>query len=315
MRRFNLGASRRFNPSMWILLAFTSACLLGFYDVFKKKSLADNAVLPVLMINTVVCALFFLPIIIGSAAGWMNVIPAGDVRAHGLVLLKSVIVLSSWVCGYYAMKHLPLTIVGPINATRPVMTLVGALLIYGENLNGWQWAGVTLAIFSFFLLSRSGRKEGIRFAHDKWIILLVLAAVLGAASGLYDKYLMASAAEGGAELNRYFVQGWYNLYQALMMSAVILFIWYPKRKQGTPFQWRWSIVLISVFLTAADMAYFYALSCPGAMIAVVSMVRRGSVIVSFLFGAMVFKEKNLRSKAIDLFFVLLGMACLFIGSR
>ena len=315
MRRFNLGASRRFNFSMWILLAFTSACLLGFYDVFKKKSLADNAVLPVLMINTVVCALFFLPIIIGSAAGWMNVIPAGDVRAHGLVLLKSVIVLSSWVCGYYAMKHLPLTIVGPINATRPVMTLVGALLIYGESLNGWQWAGVTLAILSFFLLSRSGRKEGIRFAHDKWIILLVLAAVLGAASGLYDKYLMASAAEGGAELNRYFVQGWYNLYQALMMSAVILFIWYPKRKQGTPFQWRWSIVLISVFLTAADMAYFYALSCPGAMIAVVSMVRRGSVIVSFLFGAMVFKEKNLRSKAIDLLLVLLGMACLFIGSR
>lgn len=300
---------------MWILLAFTSACLLGFYDVFKKKSLADNAVLPVLMINTVVCALFFLPIIIGSAAGWMNMIPAEGVRAHGLVLLKSVIVLSSWVCGYYAMKHLPLTIVGPINATRPVMTLVGALLIYGECLNGWQWAGVTLAIFSFFLLSRSGRKEGIRFAHDRWIILLVLAAVLGAASGLYDKYLMASTAEGGAGLNRYFVQGWYNLYQALMMSVVILLIWLPKRKQGTPFQWRWSIVLISVFLTAADMAYFYALSCLGAMIAVVSMVRRGSVIVSFLFGAMVFKEKNLRSKAVDLLFVLLGMACLFIGSR
>lgn len=300
---------------MWILLAFTSACLLGFYDVFKKKSLADNAVLPVLMINTVVCALFFFPIIIGSAAGWMGVIPAGDLRAHGLVLLKSVIVLSSWVCGYYAMKHLPLTIVGPINATRPVMTLVGALLIYGECLNGWQWAGVTLAILSFFLLSRSGRKEGIRFAHNRWILLLVLAAVLGAASGLYDKYLMAPVAEDGAGLNRYFVQGWYNLYQALMMSAVILLIWYPKRKQGTPFQWRWSIVLISVFLTAADMAYFYALSCPGAMIAVVSMVRRGSVIVSFLFGAMVFKEKNLRSKAIDLFFVLLGMSCLFIGSR
>ena len=126
---------------------------------------------------------------------------------------------------------------------------------------------------------------------------------------------MAPIVEGGAGLNRYFVQGWYNLYQALMMSVVILLLWLPKRRQSTPFVWRWSIVLISVFLTAADMAYFYALSCPGAMIAVVSMVRRGSVIVSFLFGAMMFKEKNLRSKAIDLIFVLIGMACLFIGSR
>ena len=37
---------------MWLLLAFCSAALLGFYDVFKKKSLANNAVLPVLGLNT-----------------------------------------------------------------------------------------------------------------------------------------------------------------------------------------------------------------------------------------------------------------------
>ena len=113
--------------------------------------------------------------------------PGGSVKKGDVV--KAVIVLSSWVCGYYAMKHLPLTIVGPINATRPVMTLVGALLIYGESLNLWQWAGVLLAIVSFFLLSRSGKKEGICFSHNGWICLLVIAAFLGAISGLYDKTL------------------------------------------------------------------------------------------------------------------------------
>lgn len=300
---------------MWVLLAFLSACLLGFYDVYKKRSLRDNAVLPVLMINTLLCALFFLPFVIQSFFSVSSIIPQAPLHAHLLVIIKSVIVLSSWICGYYAMKHLPLTIVGPINATRPVMTLLGALIIYGEQLNAWQWAGVLLSIFSFMLLSRSGRKEGIRFMHNAWILLLIAAAVLGAASGLYDKYLMASAADGGAGLNRYFVQGWYNLYQAIMMTIVMLSIWMPKRKQSTPFRWRWSIVLISVFLTAADMAYFYALSCPGAMIAVVSMIRRSSVIVSFMFGALMFRERNLRSKAIDLLFVLIGMICLFIGSR
>ena len=300
---------------MWIFLAFLSACLLGFYDVYKKRSLRDNAVLPVLMINTIVCALIFLPFVVQSVTVGGGPIPQAPVSAHLLVIVKSLIVLSSWICGYYAMKHLPLTIVGPINATRPVMTLVGALLIYGEQLNLWQWAGVLLSIVSFVMLSRSGRKEGIRFAHNAWILLLVVAAVLGAASGLYDKYLMASVNDGGAGLNRYFVQGWYNLYQAIMMTLVMLSIWFPTRKRTTPFQWRWSIIMISVFLTAADMAYFYALSCPGAMIAVVSMVRRSSVIVSFLFGALMFREKNLRAKAIDLLFVLLGMICLFIGSR
>ena len=300
---------------MWVFLAFLSACLLGFYDVYKKRSLRDNAVLPVLMINTLLCALFFLPFVVQSFFSASGVIPQAPFHAHVLVIIKSVIVLSSWICGYYAMKHLPLTIVGPINATRPVMTLMGALLIYGEQLNAWQWAGVLLSILSFMLLSRSGRKEDIRFMHNAWILLLIAAAVLGAASGLYDKYLMASTADGGAGLNRYFVQGWYNLYQAIMMTIVMLSIWMPTRKQSTPFKWRWSIVLISVFLTAADMAYFYALSCPGAMIAVVSMIRRSSVIVSFLFGALMFRERNLRSKAIDLVFVLIGMICLFIGSK
>lgn len=300
---------------MWIIFAFLSACLLGFYDVFKKKSLIGNAVLPVLMINTVICALFFIPFIVGSVYGWSDLIPSGTLHDHAYVFFKSCIVLSSWICGYYAIKHLPLTIVGPINATRPVMTLVGALLVYGEHLNAWQWVGVLLALLSFFLLSRSGKKEGINFVHNRWILLLILGALLGAASGLYDKYLMTSITNGGAGMNRYFVQGWYNIYQALMMTVVILCIWLPQRNQGLKFQWRWSIVLISVFLTAADLVYFYALSCPGAMIAVVSMVRRGSVIVSFLFGALLFKEKNLRTKAIDLLFVLLGMICLFIGSR
>ena len=34
---------------MWLLLAFTSALLLGLYDVAKKQALRDNAVLPVLL--------------------------------------------------------------------------------------------------------------------------------------------------------------------------------------------------------------------------------------------------------------------------
>jgi drug/metabolite transporter (DMT)-like permease len=190
---------------MWILLAFLSAALLGCYDVFKKTSLKDNAVLPVLMINTVVCALFFVPLIVQSFVAADGVMPVGEMRTHGFVFVKSIIVLSSWVCGYFAMKHLPLTIVGPINATRPVMTLVGALLIFGERLNLWQWAGVMLALVSIYLLSCSSKREGIRFAHNRWVVFLVAAAVLGAASGLYDKHLLSPVEMGGLGLDRMFV--------------------------------------------------------------------------------------------------------------
>ncbi len=305
---------------MWLILAFLSAALLGFYDSFKKKSLDGNAVIPVLFLNTLFSSIIFLPFIVlsrtsGALDGTIFHVASGGWEVHKFILLKSCIVLSSWVLGYFGMKHLPLTIVGPINATRPVMVLVGALLVFGERLNLWQWAGVLLAVMSFFMLSRSGRKEGIDFEHNKWIWMIVGAAVLGAVSGLYDKYLMAPEAEGGAGLDTMMVQSWYNIYQCFMMGVVLMLMWWPYRKRSTPFRWDWTIIFISVFLSAADFVYFYALSIPGAMISIVSMVRRGSVVVSFLFGAVAFHEKNLKSKFVDLALVLLGMICLYIGSR
>ena len=288
---------------MWLALAFLSAFLLGFYDVSKKYSLRNNAVIPILFLNTLFCSLIFLPLAFRT--------PFGGWEVQRYILLKACIVLSSWLLGYIGIKNLPITIVGPINATRPVMVLVGALIIFGERLNLLQWAGVLLAILSFFLLSRSGKKEGIDFKHNRWILCTVGAAILGAISGLYDKYLMAS--ESGLGLPRLTVQCWYNFYQCIMMGAMLLLLWWPKRKESTPFKWRWNILLISVFLSIADYVYFYSLSLDGALISVVSMVRRSSVLVSFMLGALLFHEKNLRSKAIDLALVLLSMLLLWLG--
>ena len=305
---------------MWLVLAFLSAACLGIYDSLKKKSLRDNAVIPILFLNTLFSSLIFLPFIITSSTGAVSDgsifhVASGGWAEHRYILLKAVIVLSSWVLGYFGMKHLPLTIVGPINATRPVMVLVGALLLFGERLNLWQWVGVVLAVASFLLLSRSGKKEGIDFKHDHWIYMIVGAAVLGALSGLYDKYLMAPASEGGVGLDRMMVQSWYNIYQCFMMLAMLMILWWPKRRQTTPFHWDWAIIGISLFLSAADFMYFYALSLPSAMISIVSMVRRGSVVVSFVCGALFFREKNLKAKAFDLALVLLGMVFLYIGSK
>ena len=305
---------------MWLILAFLSAALLGFYDSFKKKALQGNAVIPVLFLNTVFSSLIFAPFIVLSYSSSvldssLVHVASGGWECHKYILLKSCIVLSSWLAGYFGMKHLPLTIVGPINATRPVMVLVGALLVFGEQLNVWQWTVVMLAVVSFLMLSRSGKKEGIDFKHNKWIACIVVAAILGAVSGLYDKYLMASPADGGVGLDKMMVQSWYNIYQMIMMGIMLLVLWMPARKHTTPFRWDWTIIGISLFLSAADFVYLYSLSLPGAMISIVSMVRRGSVIVSFLFGAIFFHEKNLKSKAVDLALVLLGMLFLYFGTK
>lgn len=305
---------------MWLILAFVSATMLGFYDTSKKASLKDNAVLPVLLLNTIFSTIIFSPFLVDyiGGFGWFNgtfldTAPfSGDFSstrtAHLLVILKAFIVLSSWICGYFGLKHLPLTIVGPINATRPVLVLVGAMLIFGERLNTYQWIGVILAIASIFLMSRAGKKENIDFKSNKWIWCVGLATLMGVISGLYDKFIMKS-------LNPMFVQSWFNFYQMIIMTAICGLIWYPKRRQTTPFQWRWTIPLISIFICIGDFAYFTSLNDPDSLISVVSLVRRSSVIISFACAVIFFKERNLKAKLLDLALLLAGMAFIWIGTR
>ncbi len=302
---------------MWVGAALLSAMLLGLYDVAKKRSLAGNAVIPVLLLNTLFSSLLFLPYILDANLdfGWFGAKFLQEdygydigIREHVLVALKATITLSSWLCGYYAIKHLPLTIVGPVNATRPVVVLVGAILLFGEELNLWQWGGVLLTIVSLYLLSRAGRKESIDFRNNRYVWALFAAMLLGAVSGLYDKFLISKC-----DIGPIFVQSWFGIYQFAMMCIIGAIIWLPRRAVE-PFRWRWTIPLISLFVSCADFCYYHALDYPDAMIAVVSMIRRSSVIVTFLSGALLFGERNLKSKALDLLLILVGMVLLCIGS-
>jgi transporter family protein len=299
---------------MWVGAALLSAMLLGLYDVAKKRSLSSNAVVVVLLLNTLFSTILFSPVILdaelglGLFAGTSFASTSGNLGDHALVALKALITLSSWLCGYYAIKHLPLTIVGPVNATRPVVVLVGAMLLFGERLNAWQWGGVLLTIVSLYLLSRAGKKESINFRSNRYVWSLFAAMLLGAVSGLYDKFLIANCS-----LHPLFVQSWFGVYQLVMMCIIALVVWMPRRA-NEPFRWVWTIPLISLFVSCADFCYYHALDDADAMIAVVSMIRRSSVIVTFLCGALLFGERNLKTKALDLVLILVGMVLLCIGS-
>lgn len=298
---------------MWIWFALISSVLLGFYDVAKKRSVEGNAVLPVLTLATSISALFFLPVILSSEfdLGWFsegslfNVVPMG-VGQHLLVALKAVIVAATWLFGYLAVKYLPLTIVSPIYALRPVLVLLGSILIFGERLNVYQWIGVVVAFVAFYMMNRSSHKEGIRFTNNKGIFYLMMAVLLGVGSAFCDKILMKGIQPAS-------VQAWCGLYIALLYGILTLIIWLPKRKESK-FEWRWSILLISIFLSVADFCYFNALAQEGALLAVISLIRRGSVIVSFTLGAIFFKERNIKSKAFALCVLLVGLYFLLHGS-
>ncbi len=297
---------------MWFQLALASAMLLGIYDVLKKISLDKNAVLPVLMISICSAAAIFLPLIILST---YRILPATSPlyiveissTEHLQILLKSVIVLSSWILSFFALKHLPITLVAPIRATGPLWTLLGAILIFSEQLNTFQWIGIIITLLFFYLFATIGKSEGIHFKSNKWFWFIILATLSGAASGLYDKHLLH-------KVDRLAVQSWFSIYQALIMLPITMLIWWPNRNSSTPFSFRWSIPFIGIMLVIADYLYFKALSETDALISVISAIRRGGVIIAFTLGAILFKEQNIGKKALYLAGITLGIVFLIYGS-
>ena len=298
---------------MWLYLCVASAAVLGIYDVFKKSAVKDNAPLSALFFSVCAGAAVALPVFLLSriapetAARFGLLCEVLSPKAHLLVLAKAVLVSISWISAFFALKHLPISIVTPIRASAPLWTLFGAVLLFTERPTSLQWGGIAIIFCSYFAFSLIGRKEGIVFTKNRWVLLVFLATVSGAASALYDKHLLR-----GAGIDPVTLQVWFSFYLVAVLGLTVLTVRCGFRMRTAKFEPRVSIILVGVLLIIADFLYFRALSMDGALIAVVSTVRRSSVIVSFTVGGLWFREKNKRKKALPLAGVLIGVTLLLV---
>jgi bacterial/archaeal transporter family protein len=303
---------------MWMFQACLSALLLGAYDIAKKTSVDKNAVLPTLFTTTLSGAICVSPVLLLSALvpdlamRWRILIPPQPLSAHLLILLKSLIVGCSWVLSYFALKHLPLTVATPLRATAPLFTVLGAVLLFGERPAPLQWAGIALILSAYFLLSLTARKPSAgapgSAAPWPWILTMIAAALTGAASAGFDKYLLQDR-----NLPPLFVLGFFLPYLAVLLGFLLVVAWYPGRARTTPFRFRPSMILVGALLVASDLAYFSALSHPSAKLSLISAIRRTNVIVSFAGGALLFHERKSLQRLFPLAGILVGLLLLLLG--
>ncbi|MCF0189883.1 MAG: DMT family transporter [Marinilabiliaceae bacterium] len=298
---------------MWFVLALLSALCLGFYDVLRKYSLKDNAVLPVLLGSTLTSSLMLLPVLVLSQMGLVPddaffYIPAISFHQHMLLVAKAAIVLGSWVFVYYGLRDLPLSIVSPIRATAPIWTLIGALIIFAERPNIIQWIGLVVTMAFFFLFSTAGKREGINFKSNRAVWFVVIGTIIGSCSALFDKYVVVNA-----NIPRMAILCYYSFYQVLFVIPLLFIIWWPQREKQ-PFVWKPTIPAIGVIIILADFIYYGAIACPGALISLISPLRRSNAIVAFLMAYFIFKERNMLRKGLCLIGIMAGITIIVLGS-
>lgn len=301
---------------MWLYLCIASAVFLGVYDVAKKWSVRDNTPLLVLFLSVTAGAAVTSPIFVLSRILPDEMSGAGlfcrdlTLHEHGLVLLKTLLVSVSWISAFFALKHLPISIVTPIRASAPLWTLCGAVLLFQERPSALQWAGIGIIMISYVVFSLIGKKEGIVFLKDRWVLLVFVATLSGAASALYDKHLLRNTG-----IDPIALQVWFSFYLVGVIGVTTAAVRRFSPCSFSEFKWRYSIPLVGVLLIIADYLYFRALSHEDALIAVVSVIRRSSVVISFIGGGLLFREKNKRLKALPLLGVLMGVSLLLLKTH
>lgn len=281
---------------MWLWMSVCSALLLGVYDVAKKVALKRNGVYWILLSATALTAVFLSPFL-----------SPGSLQDHLSLVLKAVLVSTSWVSGLIALQHLPLTTVSTIKASRPMFVVIFSIILFGERLNLLQWIGVAIVMGALFMSSRSNRHDTDKAASAKGMTCMIISVLSGSASALYDKYILQ-------HLEPLFVQSWTNVYITILLAVVILVQFLADREHFQRFTWDWRIPLIAVLITVSDSLYFFAVKDPDALLSVISMIRRSSVVITFLAGAVFFKEGHVRDKVVDLVLMMAGVSLLLFGS-
>lgn len=289
----------------WMAWILASSVLLSIYDLAKKASVRDNAVLAVLLGSSVCgAAAFMLALVAGGR--FVQALQTADGAVIACALIKSAIVGTSWALTFMGLRTLPISIATPIRASSPAMVFLLALFLYGEVPTVRQGCGMILVFAGYWLFSWAGRHEGLDFFRSRAVWFAIGGSVVAAFSSIWDKYVFQVRAMPKEALQLYFQFGLVAFY------ALTMWFFHQRsyRRAFEFFDWRWTIPLFGIALAAADWTYFTGIAQQGVPISIASLVRRFSVVITFLVGARLFHEANIRRKLFALVAVLAGVVLL-----
>ncbi|MCR5118632.1 MAG: DMT family transporter [Lachnospiraceae bacterium] len=274
----------------WVLLTLFYGLMKGGREIVKKKALEISTVIEVLFFYTLIGFLLLL---------W-DAGNAFEVRVDRLPLIvfKSFVIFVAWICGFKAIKSIPLGLYGLLDVSRMLFASMLGVIIIGERPGAFQIAGNVIVAFGLLMLGfkkKSGNKEEYK-AH--FVLLAFISAFLNAVSGTLDKILTRDVSSGQ-------LQFWYMLFLLIFYGIYLLFDRTKADvKKTLKNYWIW---ILSIMFILADRALFMANAIPESKVTVMTVLKQSSVIVTILAGRLIFKEKGLAYKLLCAAVVLAGI--------
>ncbi len=294
----------------WILLTLFYGVVKGIREIVKKKALEISTVMEVLFFYTLFGFLMILP----DIPNVWGMTP----KMYLLVAVKSFVIFVAWLCGFYAIKRLPISVYGILDLSRVLFSTMLGVIVIGEAPGMLQNVGMCLVAAGLVFLGmyREGGVKRLRRSRNSagdvstersipekavqestegkkrfresmpcFVILAFFSAFLNAVSGTMDKILTNRVGITSSQL-----QFWYMLYLLVFYGLFIMIARTPVRVKSTlKNYWIW---ILSFLFIAADRALFIANSYPESKVTVKTLLKQAGAVVTILAGRFVFHEKG-----------------------
>mgnify|MGYP003450375710 FL=1 len=265
---------------IWISAAILSAVFAGLTSILAKCGIKKTDSDLATALRTIVVLIFswIMVLVVGS----QHTITEIEPKAFIFLILSGLATGASWICYFKALSVGDINKVVPIDKSSTVLTVLLAIICFGEtsNLVMKLIATAILAVGIFLMVEKKQREE--KQESKTWMLYAVLAAVFAALTSI-----LAKMGISGVES---------NLGTAIRTGVVLIMAWVIVFARGTQTQLKnidkkelLFIGLSGIATGASWLCYYYAIQ--NGEVSVVVPIDKLSIIVTVIFSYFVFKEK------------------------
>ena len=280
---------------IWIIAAILSALFAGLTSILAKCSIKKTDSNLATALRTIVVLIFswIMVFVVGS----FNTITQIEEKSLIFLVLSGLATGASWMCYFKALSIGDINKVVPIDKSSTVLTVLLAIICFGEtsNLVIKLIATAILAVGIFLMVEKKQREA--KQESKSWMIYAILSAVFAALTSI-----LAKMGISGVES---------NLGTAIRTGVVLIMAWVIVFARGKQKQMKsinkkelLFIGLSGIATGASWLCYYYAIQ--NGDVSVVVPIDKLSIIVTVIFSYFVFKEKLSKKAFIGLCLMVVG---------
>ena len=265
---------------LWIGAAILSAVFAGLTSILAKCGIKKTDSDLATALRTVVVLMFsWIMVFIVGSHGTITQI---DKTSLLFLILSGLATGASWICYFKALSVGDVNKVVPIDKSSTVLTVLLAIICFGETSNLAVKLIATAILAVGIILMVEKKKTESKTERKSWMIYAILSAVFAALTSI-----LAKVGISGVES---------NLGTAIRTGVVLIMAWIIVFAKGKHKQIKTLdkkellfIGLSGIATGASWLFYYYAIQ--NGIVSVVVPIDKLSIIVSITFSFFVFKEK------------------------